>query len=225
VVPCAVAEHDGEVRLYYAGYERASDVRFRAYSGLAISTDGGETFDRYAREPVLPPNEGEQLFRAVHSIRFEHGHWRAWYGAGSRFVPGATKTLPVYDIRYFESDDGIRFPEQGTVCIPLHEGEHRVGRPYVVERGGRYEMFFGAGTEALGYRLGYARSSDGVHWTRRDELMGLTVSATGWDSEMIGYPAVVGTASGTYLFYTGNGYGRDGFGFAVLKAPSTVPIT
>jgi predicted GH43/DUF377 family glycosyl hydrolase len=215
VVPTAVARAGDELRLYYAGYRRGQgDVRFRAFCGLAVSHDGGESFRAHSDEPVLPPSAEGTLFRAIHSIRHEDGRWRVWYGAGSEFRRGATKTLPVYNIRYCESPDGISFPDEGAVCIPTSGEEHRVGRPWVVRSDAGYEMYFGAGTERLPYRLAYARSRDGFEWERDDEALGLERSASGWDSEMIAYPAVVVAGGRTYLFYNGNGYGREGFGYA-----------
>lgn len=219
VVPCAVAEAEGTLRLYYAGYgpPRSDSERFRVFSGLAVSADGGNTFARNGARSILEAGPGEELFRVIHSIRQEGGRWRAWYGAGGHFVPGRSKLLPVYDIRYFESEDGIAFPSSGRVVIPLRGEEHRVGRPYVVSRpGGGYRMFFGAGTEATVYRLAYADSEDGLDWTRHDERVGIQVSANGWDSKMQAYPAVVNLPAGTFMFYNGNDYGRAGFGVARL---------
>jgi predicted GH43/DUF377 family glycosyl hydrolase len=220
VVPTAVAR-DGEIlRLYYAGYRRGEgDIRFRAFCGLALSDDGGETFRAHSDEPVLPPTAEGRLFRAIHSIRHEGGRWRAWYGAGSEFRRGERKTLPVYDIRYCESPDGINFPDRGVVCIPTSGEEHRVGRPWVVRVRDGYEMYFGAGTERRPYRLAFATSRDGVTWRRDDGALGLEPSEDGWDSEMIAYPAVVAVGERTYLFYNGNGYGREGFGYAERVDP------
>lgn len=221
VVPCAVARIGDSLRLYYAGYRRGRDVRFRAFAGVAESSDGGRGFTRVQPEPVMPPTASESLFRAVHSIRLEQGRWRVWYGAGSGFIQGSSKTLPVYDIRYTESPDGLAFPETGTVCLALRDDEHRLGRPFVTyDREQRYEMFYGIGTETLPFRLGYARSADGIEWTRHDDEIGLATSPTGWDSAMTAYPAVIDLDGRRYLFYNGNDYGRGGFGYAVLAASS-----
>jgi hypothetical protein len=100
--------------------------------------------------------------------------------------------LPVYDIRQMASPDGLEFPDAGEVAVPLGSpDEHRVGRPYVVRHDGGYRMFFGAGTEETTYRLTFADSADGRAWRRHDGLLGLDVSPTGWDAQMVGYPAVV----------------------------------
>jgi sucrose-6-phosphate hydrolase SacC (GH32 family) len=218
VVPCAVVQRGDEIYLYYAGYLRGETVRFQAFCGLAISQDGGQSFARYSADPILDRTPDEPLFRAIHSIFLEDGKWKTWYGAGSEFVAGKNKTLPVYNIRYMESEDGINFPSQGSVAIATLEGEHRVGRPYVVKQGNRYLMFFGKGKEDSPYQLTYAESPDGHSWTRCDDLNGLTLSMSGWDSQMMAYPALITVKESTYLFYNGNDYGKLGFGCAKLIA-------
>ena len=43
------------------------------------------------------------------------------------------------------------------------------------------------------------------------------LSKTGWDSEMICYPYVFDRKGERYMLYNGNGYGKTGFGLAVLE--------
>ena len=50
-----VVENGGEVWMYYVGWNRLNgDVPFRNQVGLAVSRDGGETFKRFSRAPLLP---------------------------------------------------------------------------------------------------------------------------------------------------------------------------
>jgi hypothetical protein len=216
VVPCAVIADGAALRLYYAGYRRGDNaVRFTVFGGAAVSDDGGKSFRRVSPEPVLGPAPEARLFRVVHSLAPIPGGWRVYYGAGSEFRAGTAKTLPVYDIRYVDSPDGLSFPSTGTVCITPAGEEHRVGRPYVIAAPGGYLMFYGAGSERHPYRLRCAESADGRRWTDRTETLGLEPADTGWDSEMMAYPAYVTTERISYLLYNGNAYGRDGFGCAV----------
>jgi hypothetical protein len=66
------------------------------------------------------------------------------------------------------------------------------------------------------YRIGYAESSDGLVWIRKDSEGGLGPSQSGWDSEMVCHPCVVDVRGARYLFYNGNDHGAGGFGCAVL---------
>ena len=183
-----------------------------------MSDDGGLTFRRHSRVPVLDRTDGEHFFRVIHSVIKEKNRWRVWYGAGSEFVNEGSYTYPRYNVRYTESQDGVTFPPSGRVCVDMCKpGEYRVGRPYVIRMDDRYRMFYGKATIADNYRLGYAESPDGTQWTRLDDQLGLEPSVSGWDSQMTCYPAVVTCAGKTYMFYNGNNYGRDGFGLAELK--------
>ena len=51
-----------------------------------------------------------------------------------------------------------------------------------------------------------------------DERAGIDVSPSGWDSESIEYPHVFDHAGMRYMLYNGNGYGKTGFGLAVLES-------
>lgn len=218
VVPCAVTKRDGKLYLYYAGYQLGHRVRFLAFAGLAISEDGGNYFVRYSKVPILDRTENELLFRVIHSIMFEDNVWKTWYGGGSEFIQGDTTTLPVYDIRYLESKDGVNFDKKGKVCLGMRGvDEYRIGRPYVIKSGKIYRMFYATATKSKGFRLGYAESRDGIDWERKDEKIGIDVSESGWDSQMISYPSVIRYKDRVYLFYNGNDYGKDGFGYALLE--------
>jgi hypothetical protein len=218
VVPCAIIERDEKLYLYYAGYQLGQKVKFYVFSGLAISEDGGESFSRYSEVPVCDRTDGELFFRVIHSILYEEGRWRVWYGGGSEYTLSRDgKQLPNYNIRYTESRDGYQLEEDFQVCIDMKSGEYRVGRPFVIRSPDRYRMFYSAGTETEGYRLAYAESEDGIVWQRKDEEIGIDVASNGWDSEMQCYPSVVSAGERTFLFYNGNNYGKDGFGYAELE--------
>lgn len=46
----------------------------------------------------------------------------------------------------------------------------------------------------------------------KDNEVGITISESGWDSEMVAFPYIVDN----YMFYSGNGFGREGFGYATI---------
>jgi hypothetical protein len=66
------------------------------------------------------------------------------------------------------------------------------------------------------YRIGFARSADGLKWHRLDEEVDLPPSDSGWDSDMVCYPFLFEHDGTLYMLYNGNGYGRTGFGLAAL---------
>ena len=77
-----------------------------------------------------------------------------------------------------------------------------------------YSFRDGTGTK---YRIGYSHSYDGINWTNKLDEVGINVSNTGWDSEMICYPHIVKAKDKYFMFYNGNGFGHSGFGYAELS--------
>src|SRR4029077_16196252 len=100
------------------GFELCTGVRYRLFTGLATSTDDGATFQRQATVPVLDRSTEEVYFRCGPRVRHEHGVFRMWYVGGSAWTEVDGKQVPVYDIRYAESSDGIRWPAAGTPIVP-----------------------------------------------------------------------------------------------------------
>lgn len=206
------------VYMYYVGFQIPTKAKFIACSGLAISEDGGNSFKKARNTPIGYRVPNAPFGRCIHTVIYENGLFRIWYAViyGWEYIDG--KPYPRYDIRYVESNDGVHFDEEGIHCLSCGENEYRIGRPKVIIRGeNQYEMRYTFDTRDKEYIAGIAYSTDGIHWTRKDEDSGLFKSETGWDSEMACYPVEIETKYGTYLFYDGNGMGASGFGYAVIE--------
>lgn len=216
VTPVCVLEDGGKKLLYYVGWQLGVRVRYYLFVGLAISEDGGETFHRYSQTPVLDRSNGELFVRTAAHVLVEDGVWKMWYIGGSDWIEVGGKRVPSYTLRYLESPDGRTWGQSGRVCLQFaSKDEYGFGRPFVLWQGGTYRMWYSIRTISKGYRLGYAESPDGLSWRRMDDKVGIDVSASGWDSEMMCFGAVVNVHGSTYLFYNGNNYGQTGFGVAV----------
>ena len=218
ILPTAVLDVDGQIFMYYVGYQLGMKVRYYQFEGLAVSDDGGETFRRRLKVPVIDRSDSEMLNRTSAFVRRRGGLFEMWYVGGSEWTVSRGKALPVYDIKYLTSPDGVRWGPAGETCVTYaSDDEHAFGKPYVFEDGGVQRMFYSVRTRSKGYRIGYAESPDGRAWTRRDEEVGIDVSDSGWDSEMIAYACVVKYRDRVYMFYNGNNCGETGFGYAVLE--------
>lgn len=206
--------------LYYVGFELGVKIRYRLLTGLAISEDGGNTFYRYASTPILERSPSELFFRCGPYCIHEPENFRMWYVAGSEWTLLGGKPMPVYDIRYLESLDGIHWPMHGEVKIAISQpDEHGFGRPCVIPMpGGGYRMFYSIRSRSLGaYRMGYAESIDGNNWLRMDDKLNLTSSLGEFDSQAIMYAAPILIGEKLYVFYNGNDFGREGFAAAFLE--------
>ncbi len=214
VTPSWIVEDGARTYLYYIGWNQGATVRMALVAGLAVSTDGGDTFERVQPVPILDRIAIEPYtINTAPCVLREGDTWRMWYVGGVEWVH---RDLPRYNIRYAESSDGVAWRRDGRVCIDF-AGRHEtaLARPCVVKDGARYRMWFAHKGDA--YRLGYAESSDGLTWERRDVDAGLDVSPEGWDSDMVEYAYVFDHRGTRYMLYNGNDYGRGGAGLAVAE--------
>lgn len=217
LLPTSIVEHDGKLYLYYVGYQLGHKLRYFQFQGLAISEDGGRSFRRVQRVPVIDRSDAELVNRTSAFVMRDEGVFKMWYVGGSDWTMARGKSLPVYNMRYLTSPDGVAWGPEGRVVLDFaSEDEHAFGRPWVLKDADGYRMFYSVRSHSKGYRLGYAESPDGQAWTRLDDQVGIDVSPDGWDSEMIQYSSVVTVEGRTYMFYNGNNCGQTGFGYAVL---------
>jgi predicted GH43/DUF377 family glycosyl hydrolase len=219
VSPLSVVRDGGRLRLYYAGWQLTPRARYLLLTGLAFSDDDGETFTRHQLTPVLERSSEELLVRSGAAVIKDGALWKAWYAAGSSIIAADGKSVPTYYVAYAESADGLTWPTHGRpVIVPQAPDEYGFGRPHVEKSGGEYRMWYSVRTHSKIYRIGYATSPDGLQWSRRDGEVGIDVSPSGWDSEMIGFAAIVENEYGRFMFYNGNDYGKTGVGVAKWRS-------
>jgi hypothetical protein len=216
----SVIEYNNNLYLYYAGYQRHQKTPYSILSGLAISNDQ-DVFQRYSNVPVLERTNNELDLRSAPTVLYENDKFKMWYvsGIGWKNIEGAVhknKFMPVYELKYGESVDGKNWTVENKPVFELQDDEFGFGRPFIFKTGGRYQLFYSIRRSTQTYRIGYAESTDAKEWIRRDDEIGIDVSSTGWDAEMICYPAVIEVNGKTYMFYNGNNNGETGFGVAEL---------
>lgn len=215
VVPCVALRRDSAIYLYYEGYQLGTKVKFTSFTGLAISHDDGETFERWDRVPVLDRSAEGSLIRVVHAVLpLADGRWRVFYTAGSEFVTLGTSQHPHYQIFVQDTADGIAFSAAGSLVVGVERDEYRVGKPTVLEHDGGYLMLFSKAARAVPYRVGVARSADSLTWQRAGNDLVVEPSAAGWDSQMVAYPYLLRLGNRMVVLYNGNNYGETGFGWA-----------
>src|SRR5579859_756364 len=104
-----VARADGRLLMYYIGWNRGATVPFYNSIGLAASDDGGESFRRVSIAPILARDELDPCFTAGANVLVEGERWRMWYLSCVRWEKTAAGFKHYYNIRYAESDDGVRW--------------------------------------------------------------------------------------------------------------------
>lgn len=200
--------------LYYIGWNLGVTVPFRNSIGLAVSHNGGR-FTRYAMGPIVDRTPTEPHFTASCCVLQDEGVWRMWYLSCVGWTMHQGRPRHHYHLKYATSLNGINWERNGHIAIDFAStDEFAISRPSVIRDRELWRIWYSYRGER--YRIGYAESEDGITWTRRDHEVGIDVSPSGWDSEMIEYPHVFDHEGRRYMVYNGNDYGRTGFGLAVL---------
>ncbi len=199
--------------LYYTGWNLSTTVSWRNSIGLAIRDTAEFVFKKYARAPILDRNATDPFSLSYPWVLRDDSEWKMWYGSNLSW--GAQAQTMQHVIKYAESSDGIHWQRQGIIAIPLQSKEEwGISKPCVIKEEGIYRMWYSYRGEV--YQIGYAESKDGLHWKRKDDRVGISVSDSGWDSEMIEYPCVFDQDEKRYMLYNGNSFGRTGIGLAEL---------
>lgn len=220
-LPNSLVYYNNEKLLYYTGINLGVTVKIRNSIGLAKWDKKQKKFLRCFKGPVIDRTLNEPHFVATPEVHYENGIFRTWFTSCVRWEKQKNgEAKHYYHLKYAESEDGIIWNRKGIIAIDFKDQhEYALGVPRVIKDPDGYKMWFcaRASIHSPTYRICYAESSDGIVWTRKDKDAGIDVSSKGWDSEMICYPYVFDHKGKRYMLYNGNGYGKTGFGIAVLE--------
>ena len=105
--------------------------------GLAVSTDGGLTFDRLFEGPIVDRTRLEPYSCLSPFVLVDEGTWKLWYASTTGFVAVDGRQEPQYQIRYADSADGIEWRRPLATCIGYSFDGEANGRPCVLKEDGR----------------------------------------------------------------------------------------
>ncbi len=184
--------------------------RLRLTSDLRLEIEGDQ--------PYLRTDVEDEISLSYPWVRQTADGLQMWYGSTMSWDAGNGEMLHV--IKGAASPDGQSWRKTG-VAVPFRLGVAQAfSRPTVIRLKDGYDhMWFsyraGDGSK---YRIGHARSDDGgLTWLLALDELSIRQSKSGWDSEMMEYPFVFEHGKDIYMLYNGNGFGRTGFGLAVLE--------
>lgn len=227
IFPFSPTRVDNRIYAYTTGWTRRSSVSTDSGIGLAISDDKGETFFRHGKGPVLGASLHEPFLVSDGFVLRHGGQFHMWYIYGQRWIRASDDAPPdrVYKIAHATSNDGVSWTKSGRGVIPdFIDTDECQALPTIALHDGQFHMIFCyrcatdfRSNRKRAYRLGYASSTDLVHWKRTAEPV-LPESVEGaWDAGMQCYPNLIRVEKDLFLLYNGNEFGRHGFGLARLN--------
>lgn len=213
-----VYEVNGVRYMLFMGWQAPKDGHWRGDIGRLTVTPAA-LLELNDSQPFLGVDETDLISLSYPWVQASRqGGFEMWYGSTRTWDAGNGEMLHV--IHRASSADGHLWHRTG-LAVPYQLGQAQAfSRPTVAcGADAALEMWFsyrsGAGEK---YRIGYARKENEDEWVLMLESKTINISASGWDSEMIEYPFVFDHRDRRYMLYNGNGYGRTGFGLAVLDS-------
>jgi hypothetical protein len=202
--------------MLFMGWQSPAEGHFRGDVGrLIVGADWTLRLD--SDVPLLAADPTDPISISYPCVsEAGDGQYLMWYGSTVTWDAGNREML--HPIHSATSADGHHWTREG-LAVPYELGRAQAFSRPTVARGpnGTYQMWFSyRGAPGSTYRIGHAVSPDGRDWRLALDAVGIDVSPSGWDSDMISYPYVFDHGDQRYMLYTGNGYGRTGFGLAVL---------
>lgn len=214
VVSTALLEDDEKLYMYYCGFQKHVSYPYSSLAGVAVSSDGGQSFYRVKDTPLLERKDGEMFIRTGVGIYKFGDIYRLYYASGNEWISVNDKLVPKYSFRYIDSNSPIYFEGESKKLFPLENDEFGMTTPQVFKMNTGYGMIYSLRTISKGYHMGYATSQDGINFYRNDGVMNFERPSGEFDSEMVCYGKCYKHGDRTYLFYSGNHYGMDGIGWA-----------
>jgi hypothetical protein len=189
-----------------------------APSGTLWVTRTGETIiDGSNGRTVLGDWDGSRVHMSI--VISDAGVYKMWY-AGQDLVGSAGFGLAT-------SPHGVAWTKYtGNPVLTATEDweDGGLGHPHVIKDGAAYKMWYGPNDE----RIGYASSSDGIHWTRYAGNPIVEGTPGTWDEGGVGAPFVIKVGPDDYRMWyqdrelNGIGYATSANGTEWTKHTSPV---
>jgi len=216
--------------MYFAGWgKHRKDRKLPNTTGLAISEDGGLTWRYHQNNPIIAldkpwDSEGTgsvSVVKVDNEFRMYYTSLGEYFKKPEGVSTGHGDVIPRIGIAYAVSKDGIGWkkPLDGFLVGPRGFGtepyEYIVSKPFVMRDGAVWRMW--VNTFGTAYRIRSLISNDGLNWTwvasGPDGDLGVGEPGA-FDDVQRCYVSAIKHGSEYRLWYTGNGFGATGMGYA-----------
>lgn len=206
---------DGGIDCWYLGWNVGVSVPFRTSIGRAVAAPGEQRMQRLSYAPAFDRDRTDPLSVGYPWLLPGTDGLSMWYGT-HRCPPQGGRSLDHVIRRAVSNDNGANWQREPAPTLDHASSEEwGLSRPSVLRDPAGWHMWYCRRFDT--YRLGYAHSMDGTHWTRADDAINFVTPEAEWENGARTYPAVFDHAGRRWMLYNGAGYGRTGFGLALLE--------
>lgn len=214
--------HTGDLVMAYVGFHQSKRVKFRAFTGFALSRDGGKNFKRLEGGAHL----GRQHFPemetivAVHTLRVTDGGWEVLFAGGSdwEFINGTP--YPRYSIYAARGTDLRALEVDTSRVVENPPGLYRLGRPRIESIGESAHLIATGGRTNGDYRPYLFTQHEGRWCLKDDQSYPVFPGCCPQAQIQAAYPVHFETREGTLVLFNGDDMGRAGTLAVSLKAAS-----
>ena len=217
----SISKIKNEYFVYYTGWKRRRyGVSFELSIGVAKLNDDLKTMTKLSNGPIIGQNiNNPYLVGGPFVIQNEDGTYCMYYCSANNWIQYDHGPEPIYTVYRAESKDGLAWDtSNNNQLIPFEFEGEVISAPWVFKFQDFTKIYYcyrGSNDKlAKQYRIGSAITFDGKSWKRIDKIKGLEKGFGDWDNEMMCYPALFHHRKKLYMFYSGNGVGKGGFGLA-----------
>lgn len=198
--------------LYYVGWKKNKLFKFENNLLLAIKKK-----DKFYRiKNVI--NAKDSTFGSGSCFILKKGRiFMMWFTSFLKRNKKKKNSLHYeYTIKLATSYDLINWKVKPNNCINFKsKTENAISKPTILYKNYKYHMWYCY--RGKKYKIGYAVSSDGYKWIRKDNRIQFIGNNYKWDNLEKCYPSVIEVNKKLYMFYSGNNYGKNGIGYSELK--------
>lgn len=208
VYPGSIIKMGNELWMYYSGRSNGEAPLYYMSIGLAISKDGGHTWKKKFKAPVLGRSENNPWMVSTPHVIYNKNTLIMYYLSG---IEWDSKDLnkSYYNIKEAYSKDGINWKESSHFCFPFIKKENAISSPTIYKD----VMVFSALVEKE-YKLSFSKRKNNT-WRRKKYIQILSKSKDlSWDNISKSYPHIFEYNNNLYLLYSGNNLGKEGIGIA-----------
>lgn len=197
--------------LFYVGWKKNTKYKFE--NTLAFAIKKKEIF--YNFKKIFNKKNSLYGSGSCYILKNNNKHFLWFTSFIKKNEKKKNNTHYKYLIKLATSHNLKKWRTISKPCINfLSENEVAISKPTVIYKNNNFHMWYCY--RGKKYKIGYAISKNGKDWIRKDNLVKFIGKNLNWDKNEKCYPSVIKHDKKFYMFYSGNNYGKDGVGYAIL---------
>ena len=219
-----ITPYKNKYLIQYSGWKRSRyKMTIDMGIGYLLADKKLTKFTKISTGPVIHKDMLNPLGVAASYLLKDNKKYKLFYCRLIKWIKAEHDYEMIYTICGAESNNIFNWKFYKKPLIKQKFSTEVVSAPEVKKINGNYYMWYsyrGAINKKIKkFKIGFAHSKNGIDWERLDKKNVPKISniKDDWNYESNCYPMFYKYKSKHYVFYSGNGTGKEGFGFSNVK--------